>query len=174
MAFFAGKDFQCWFLFWWRSEYRDDYRFSYSCISIFMHEVGMIVTVSVFCSAPSAVRDIHAVSMPCDRHNPAADASHGFEIAIQWNPSSEIPCISRPCILYSVWLQCILYNKICIVSWPGTGIQLSFFFPVPGRFSMGGIAPEFYPFLFIQHMRPGIKFDRGEVTAAVNNVIHIF
>ncbi len=53
------------------------------CISIFMCEVGMIVTVSVFCSTPSAVRDIHPVPMPCDRHNPATDTSHGFEIAIQ-------------------------------------------------------------------------------------------
>ena len=139
-----------------------------------MREVGMIVTVSVFCSAPSAVRDIHAVPVLCNRYYPTTDASHGFEVAIQWYPSSKTPCISRPCTLYSVWLQCSLYNKICIVSWPGTGIRLSFFLPIPGRLSMGGIAPEFYPFLFVQYMHPGIKFDRGEVTAAVNYVVHIF
>lgn len=139
-----------------------------------MHEIGMIVTVSVFCSAFSAARNIYATPVLCDRHYPATDASHGFEVAIQWYPSSEIPCISRPCTLYSVWLQCSLYNKICIFSWPGTGIRLSFFFPIPGRFSMGRIAPEFYPFLFVQYMHPGIKFDRSEVTAAVNDVVHIF
>lgn len=139
-----------------------------------MHEIGMIVTVSVFCPASPAVRDIHAVSVLCNRHYPATDASHGFEIAIQRYPSSEIPYISRPCTLYSVWLQCSLYNKICIVSWLGTGIRLSFFIPVPGRLSMGRVAPEFYPFLFVQNMRPGIKFDKGEVTAAVNDIVHIF